>query len=266
MSKRFKLKFPSMNIPSFQFCRLKSPNSLPRNPKPANYRRSPVNPKASDISFPSLLPATPEYTFVSRRASSSSSSSKSTTKIRSSSSNGCDHSCRSKSCGVPRRTGFPGRCTVETTTLEENHFVKERKSKKKPIRSSHALALVGSDEDDDSLVLLDSSRSFSSEQYPTTASRAVERREAIGSETTSSARESVAVVKNSEDPYEDFKRSMLEMIMEKQMFEATDLEELLQCFLTLNSRQYHGLIVEAFSEIWEILFSDNSHAKYRLSF
>ncbi|XVE94733.1 hypothetical protein REPUB_Repub02eG0034500 [Reevesia pubescens] len=69
-------------------------------------------------------------------------------------------------------------------------------------------------------------------------------------------RESVAVVKKSEDPYEDFKRSMLEMILEKQMFEAKDLEQLLQCFLSLNSRQYHGIIVEAFTEIWESLFCD----------
>ncbi|XVF36128.1 hypothetical protein REPUB_Repub19eG0031700 [Reevesia pubescens] len=67
---------------------------------------------------------------------------------------------------------------------------------------------------------------------------------------------SVAVLKKSEDPYEDFKRSMLEMILEKQMFEAKDLEQLLQCFLSLNSRQYHGIIVEAFTEIWEALFCD----------
>nr|DAD40682.1 TPA_asm: hypothetical protein HUJ06_015005 [Nelumbo nucifera] len=67
-------------------------------------------------------------------------------------------------------------------------------------------------------------------------------------------RESYAVVKKSKDPYEDFKRSMLEMILEKQMFEAKDLEQLLQCFLSLNSRQHHGVIVEAFSEIWESLF------------
>ncbi|KAK9271247.1 hypothetical protein L1049_026837 [Liquidambar formosana] len=66
--------------------------------------------------------------------------------------------------------------------------------------------------------------------------------------------ESFAVVKKSEDPYEDFKKSMLEMILEKQMFEAKDLEELLHCFLSLNSRHHHGVIVEAFSEIWEVLF------------
>ncbi|KAJ9564409.1 hypothetical protein OSB04_000375 [Centaurea solstitialis] len=68
-------------------------------------------------------------------------------------------------------------------------------------------------------------------------------------------KESFAVVKRSEDPYDDFKRSMMEMIMEKQMFEENDLEQLLQCFLSLNSRFHHGVIVEAFSEIWEAMFS-----------
>ncbi|GMI82512.1 ARABIDOPSIS THALIANA OVATE FAMILY PROTEIN 7, ovate family protein 7 [Hibiscus trionum] len=68
--------------------------------------------------------------------------------------------------------------------------------------------------------------------------------------------ESVAVITKSEDPYEDFKRSMLEMILEKQMFEAKDLEQLLQCFLSLNSSQHHEIIVEAFAEIWEALFCD----------
>ncbi|KAL0395983.1 UNVERIFIED_CONTAM: Transcription repressor OFP7 [Sesamum calycinum] len=68
-------------------------------------------------------------------------------------------------------------------------------------------------------------------------------------------KESFAIVKRSEDPYEDFKSSMMDMIMEKQMFEEKDLEQLLQCFLSLNSRQYHGIIVEAFSEIWEAIFT-----------
>ncbi|PRQ27016.1 putative transcription factor OFP family [Rosa chinensis] len=69
-------------------------------------------------------------------------------------------------------------------------------------------------------------------------------------------KESLAVVKKSEDPFEDFKKSMMEMIMEKQIFEARELEELLHCFLTLNSRHYQGVIVEAFSEIWKLVFSD----------
>ncbi|KAL6212922.1 hypothetical protein ACLB2K_018137 [Fragaria x ananassa] len=74
-------------------------------------------------------------------------------------------------------------------------------------------------------------------------------------------KESMAVVKKSEDPYEDFKKSMMEMIMEKQIFEARELEELLHCFLTLNSRHYQGVIVEAFSEIWKLVFTHTLNVK-----
>ncbi|XP_040995964.1 transcription repressor OFP7-like [Juglans microcarpa x Juglans regia] len=70
-------------------------------------------------------------------------------------------------------------------------------------------------------------------------------------------RESFAVVKRTEEPYEEFKRSMMEMILEKQILGAEELQELLQCFLTLNSRLYHGVIVEAFCDIWEVLFCDS---------
>ncbi|CAL1355919.1 unnamed protein product [Linum trigynum] len=66
--------------------------------------------------------------------------------------------------------------------------------------------------------------------------------------------EAMAVVKKSTNPKEDFKRSMMEMIAEKEIYDAKELEELLQCLLSLNSRQYHGDIVEAFSEIWKVLF------------
>ncbi|XP_073148439.1 uncharacterized protein [Henckelia pumila] len=68
-------------------------------------------------------------------------------------------------------------------------------------------------------------------------------------------KESFAVVKKSEDPYEDFKKSMMEMILEKQLFEEKDLEQLLQCFLSLNSTNFHGIILEAFSEIWDTIFT-----------
>ncbi|KAL0343309.1 UNVERIFIED_CONTAM: Transcription repressor OFP7 [Sesamum angustifolium] len=68
-------------------------------------------------------------------------------------------------------------------------------------------------------------------------------------------RESFAIVKRSDDPYEDFKNSMMDMVLEKQMFDPKDLEQLLHCFLSLNSRHYHRMIVEAFSEIWETIFS-----------
>ncbi|CAN0928480.1 Leucine-rich repeat extensin-like protein 1, partial [Linum grandiflorum] len=49
-------------------------------------------------------------------------------------------------------------------------------------------------------------------------------------------RESYAVVKKSKDPKEDFKRSMAEMIMEKEIYKEDDLEQLLYCFLALIQR------------------------------
>ncbi|XP_030468326.1 transcription repressor OFP7 [Syzygium oleosum] len=73
-------------------------------------------------------------------------------------------------------------------------------------------------------------------------------------------RESFAVVKRTEDPRGDFKRSMVEMIVEKQMFAEEDLQQLLRCLLSLNSRDHHGVIVDAFSEIWDALFGRRSSA------
>lgn len=69
-------------------------------------------------------------------------------------------------------------------------------------------------------------------------------------------KDSFAVVKSSSDPYNDFRTSMVEMIVEKQIFAAKDLEQLLQCFLSLNSHHHHRIILEVFTEIWEALFSD----------
>ncbi|XP_008460883.1 transcription repressor OFP8-like [Cucumis melo] len=63
-----------------------------------------------------------------------------------------------------------------------------------------------------------------------------------------------AVVKNSSDPYKDFKASMAEMVVEKKIFGGKELEELLQCFISLNSRHYHKVIFEVYSEIKEALF------------
>ncbi|GMI92749.1 hypothetical protein HRI_002944200 [Hibiscus trionum] len=68
-------------------------------------------------------------------------------------------------------------------------------------------------------------------------------------------KDSFAVVKSSSDPYNDFRTSMVEMIVERQLFAAEDLEQLLQCFLSLNSHHHHNIIVEVFTEIWETLFS-----------
>ncbi|XP_012468138.1 transcription repressor OFP6 [Gossypium raimondii] len=67
--------------------------------------------------------------------------------------------------------------------------------------------------------------------------------------------DSLAVEKDSDDPYLDFRQSMLQMILEKEIYSKDDLKELLNCFLQLNSPYHHGIIVRAFTEIWNGVFS-----------
>ncbi|GAV78890.1 Ovate domain-containing protein [Cephalotus follicularis] len=62
--------------------------------------------------------------------------------------------------------------------------------------------------------------------------------------------ESFAVVTCSLDPQKDFRDSMIEMIMEKRISHPQELEELLACYLTLNSDEYHELIIKAFQKVW----------------
>ncbi|KAB2065626.1 hypothetical protein ES319_A09G102500v1 [Gossypium barbadense] len=68
--------------------------------------------------------------------------------------------------------------------------------------------------------------------------------------------DSVAVVKDSDDPYKDFRHSMLQMIVEKRIYSKHDLEELLQCFLELNSPCHHDVIIKAFMEIRKRVLPD----------
>ncbi|KAG0458496.1 hypothetical protein HPP92_023323 [Vanilla planifolia] len=65
---------------------------------------------------------------------------------------------------------------------------------------------------------------------------------------------SLAVVKQSEDPRADFRQSMAEMVVEKGIYDVADLEELLHCFLSLNSEHHHRSIVAAFQDVWEAIF------------
>ncbi|XP_059664456.1 transcription repressor OFP5 [Cornus florida] len=62
--------------------------------------------------------------------------------------------------------------------------------------------------------------------------------------------DSFAVVKCSFDPQQDFRDSMVQMITEKGIRQAEELEELLACYLTLNSDQYHDLIIKVFRQVW----------------
>ncbi|XP_008810032.1 uncharacterized protein LOC103721544 [Phoenix dactylifera] len=70
------------------------------------------------------------------------------------------------------------------------------------------------------------------------------------------ARTGFAVVKQSSNPYEDFRSSMVEMMIERQMKEPEDLEQLLHSYLSLNSPCHHPVILEAFADIWEAIFRE----------
>ncbi|XP_031122856.1 transcription repressor OFP7-like [Ipomoea triloba] len=63
------------------------------------------------------------------------------------------------------------------------------------------------------------------------------------------------IEKSTTDPYNDFRTSMVEMIVANQIFGAQDLQRLLHCFLSFNSSYFHRIIVEVFSEIIQTLFS-----------
>lgn len=62
--------------------------------------------------------------------------------------------------------------------------------------------------------------------------------------------ESFAVLKCSRDPQRDFRESMMEMIAEKGMRKAEELEGLLACYLCLNSDEHHDVIVKVFRQVW----------------
>lgn len=64
----------------------------------------------------------------------------------------------------------------------------------------------------------------------------------------------VAMVKTSHDPREDFRESIVEMIMTNRIQETNDLRNLLNYYLSMNSDEYHGIILEVFHEVCTNLF------------
>ncbi|KAI3474276.1 hypothetical protein Pfo_029064 [Paulownia fortunei] len=89
---------------------------------------------------------------------------------------------------------------------------------------------------------------------PRIANRRIQGRKSLSSNSSSGSRRSVsesfAVVKSSKDPRRDFRESMVEMIVENNIRASKDLEELLACYLSLNSDEYHELIINVFKQIW----------------
>uniref|UniRef100_A0A0E0L330 Transcription repressor n=1 Tax=Oryza punctata TaxID=4537 RepID=A0A0E0L330_ORYPU len=60
----------------------------------------------------------------------------------------------------------------------------------------------------------------------------------------------VAVEVESAVPYEDFRESMVAMVVEKEMYAWEELNALLHQFLTLNSPRHHAIILHAFADLW----------------
>ncbi|KAK8940272.1 hypothetical protein KSP40_PGU015791 [Platanthera guangdongensis] len=65
----------------------------------------------------------------------------------------------------------------------------------------------------------------------------------------------VPCFEKSSDPYSDFRSSMAEMIVERQIFGTRELDRLLHSYLSLNSLENHPAILRAFSDISQVLFS-----------
>ncbi|KAK8474053.1 hypothetical protein V6N13_078378 [Hibiscus sabdariffa] len=58
----------------------------------------------------------------------------------------------------------------------------------------------------------------------------------------------IAMEKCSYDPREDFRESMVEMITANRIQEPKDLRSLLNYYVSMNSEEYHGIILEVFHE------------------
>ncbi|XP_019446844.1 PREDICTED: transcription repressor OFP1-like isoform X2 [Lupinus angustifolius] len=76
------------------------------------------------------------------------------------------------------------------------------------------------------------------------------RKIALSSSSRRSLSDSFAIVKSSFNPQKDFRESMMEMIVENNLRGSKDLEDLLACYLSLNSDEYHDIIIKVFKQIW----------------
>jgi uncharacterized protein (TIGR01568 family) len=244
-------------IPSFQMCRSDDLSSFPGNPVPAIYRLSPVNSKAHDIGYPNIQDSSP--------SSSPEQQCKVSSKIKKVKSKG-----RKGTSDVPSRKSEFLMDKINEEESESLISCLSRFSEDHKVHSSSSSSTMDSEvrPNPNSDNKKENTYLISTDRRPICSVKKVERvrfqstignqrgveRKVMSSRMEEKVKESFALVKKSKDPYEDFKKSMLEMIEEMEMYEAKDLEQLLQCFLALNSRDYHGVIVRAFMEIWQQMF------------
>ncbi|XP_038890823.1 transcription repressor OFP8-like [Benincasa hispida] len=224
MEKRFKLRFSRIFQSSFFSCRSKKNSDFLVTHKPiSNSLISPKPPQFSSNYTPKLFPPPPSTSPIIKSP--------------------------------------PLSHLNDCLSRHRNKSKINRKKFKTPSRPAGAPAPEGfgsawwygcNDETEDETETLFSSRSLTSDS---SVSRRRRRRRHGHRRPERKVRDGFfAVVKNSSDPYKDFKASMAEMVVEKKIFGGKELEELLQCFISLNSRHYHKVIFEVYSEIKEALF------------
>lgn len=61
--------------------------------------------------------------------------------------------------------------------------------------------------------------------------------------------DTVCAVKYSDDPFEDLRASIVEMIREVGVRDWKEMEELVYCYVVLNSSEIHGFIEDAFMSL-----------------
>lgn len=88
--------------------------------------------------------------------------------------------------------------------------------------------------------------------------RPAEQNVPVPSEAQKRISESFAIVKCSYDPRRDFRESMVEMILKNDICESKDLQELVRCYVSLNSEEYHPVILEVFDQIQSSLLGINA--------
>ncbi|XP_047974461.1 transcription repressor OFP7-like [Salvia hispanica] len=252
MAKRFKLRIYRAIATTLQSCRSKDPSTLPKDPStlpkdPSTLPKDPVPPfshsqppqfkwqKEDKWHVVAKIPTPPPPEKTRRRAK--------------------------------KKRNLPARIRLSTSSADSGWFSSEGAAEETETLVSSSPASSSS------LHPIRETQPFpnSNPRNPPRRSRRSRRAPAREMETTPArlsvfkklipctvegkVKESFAIVKRSENPLEDFKKSMMDMIVEKQMFDKKDLEQLLHCFLSLNSSNYHGIIVEAFSQIWTAMFA-----------
>lgn len=73
----------------------------------------------------------------------------------------------------------------------------------------------------------------------------------------------VAMEKSSYDPRKDFRESIEQMIKTNRIYEPRDLRRLLNYYVSMNSEEHQGVILEVFHEVCtNLFFSSCKHHSY----